>query len=214
MSLRMLIIRFSVCGVKSTARISFAISRELLDLFDEPGGLRGFLAASISFALAVLDLLGRACAIFLKIFEDLLDLVEVLRVVRIVFLVVREREVDHVLDDLRGPSWRSRDGGSLRERSGSSRAPGRSCPRPARSAWRFDLALAVEELDRPHLAQVHAHGVVRLLDQPGGRRGDLRLDLFPLADFLVLDPIGRASFGSGILSTSSTTSIPTSAKRM
>ena len=27
-----------------------------------------------------------------------------------------------------------------------------------------DLALAVEQLDGPHLAQVHAHGVVRLLD--------------------------------------------------
>ena len=31
-----------------------------------------------------------------------------------------------------------------------------------------DLALAVEELDRPHLAQVHAHGVVGLLDRFAG----------------------------------------------
>ncbi len=31
-----------------------------------------------------------------------------------------------------------------------------------------DLALAVEQLDRPHLAQVHAHGVVGLLDRLAG----------------------------------------------
>ena len=44
-----------------------------------------------------------------------------------------------------------------------------------------DLALAVEQLDRPHLAQVHAHGVVGLLDGLAGFLGRLGLERRPAA---------------------------------
>src|SRR5947209_6196532 len=63
-----------------------------------------------------------------------------------------------------------------------------------------DLALAVEELDRSHLAQVHADGVVRFIDDAAGRRDDVLLDLLALIHLLLFDrPVdGDDALGGGL----------------
>src|SRR5205085_11163437 len=50
-----------------------------------------------------------------------------------------------------------------------------------------DFALAIEELDRAHLAQVHANGVIGLVDDSGRGGDDVLLDFFALIDFFFFD---------------------------
>ena len=50
-----------------------------------------------------------------------------------------------------------------------------------------DFALSVEELDRAHLAQVHADGIVGLVDDAAGGRDDVGLHFLALIDFFFFD---------------------------
>ena len=50
-----------------------------------------------------------------------------------------------------------------------------------------DFALTVEKLDRSHLAQIHADGVVGLVDDAAGGGDDVGLDFFALVDFFFFD---------------------------
>ena len=61
------------------------------------------------------------------------------------------------------------------------------------------FALAVEQLDRAHLAQVHAHGIVGLVDDAAIGRDDVLLDFFALVHLLLFDGAvdGDDGFGRG-----------------
>ena len=49
------------------------------------------------------------------------------------------------------------------------------------------FALAIEQFDRPHLAQVHADGVIRLVDDAAVGGDDVGLHFLALVDLFLLD---------------------------
>ena len=167
--------RFSTAGVKSAARISFAMSAIFLSM-EASMRARALVPFLIVRDLNFICLMSLSSApIFLKLREHALDAARraVVDLPRPLLL----GDVDELVDD---PRVAARvleelqdlfeDDRVVRERLVDLRLALLDALGDA------DLALAVEELDGPHLAQVHADGVVRLLDGLARLFGGLRLE--------------------------------------
>ena len=162
MSFRIPIARFRTAGVKSAARISFAMSAIFLSI-EASMRVRAFEPFFRVRALNFIRLMSLSSApIFLKLARTF----SMRRRRAIVQVLLVLRDVDELVDD---PRVASRVLEELQDLLEDDRVVGERLV-----DLRFalldalgdaDLALAVEELDRAHLAQVHAHGVVGLLDR-------------------------------------------------
>ena len=167
--------RFRTAGVKSAARISFAISAILLvdRGLDARQGL-GALLDRARLELHPLDVLVER-ADLAEAAEDALDAPRRAVVEALLFrLLVLVGSVDELVDDARVAAGVLEQLQDLLE---DDRVVGEGLVDLGLALLDAlgdaDLALAVEQLDRAHLAQVHAHGVVGLLDGLAGFVGGL-----------------------------------------
>ena len=172
MSFRMPIARLSTAGVKSAARISFAMSAIFLSI-EASMRARVLVPFLIVRALNFIRLMSLSSApIFLKLAEDALDPARRAVVQRLslrLFFVLLVRSVDELVDDARVAAGVLEELQDLLEHDRVVRERLVDLRLALLDALGdADLALAVEQLDRPHLAQVHAHGVVGLLDRLAG----------------------------------------------
>src|SRR3954454_10453609 len=114
--------------------------------------------------------------------------------------VFRHRQIDHLFDDARILLGALVDLQDLFENDPVLRQRLVDAALPFFDAFGdVHFALAVEELDRAHLAQVHAHGIVGLVDDAAVGLDDVLLDFFALVHLLLFDGAvdGDDGFGRG-----------------
>src|SRR5581483_9151167 len=146
--------------------------------------------------LRVLDLLVELGDL-LEDHHDLVDLVDggrrelrlaILVDLRCGAIVIRHRQIDHLLDDARVLLRTLVDLEDLFENDAVRGKRLVDAPLALLdSLGDIDFALAIEQLDRAHLAQIHADGIVGLVDDAGRCGDDVLLDFLALIHFLLFD---------------------------